>query len=607
MGLPDARFKDGTNLINWVKIIKSEKELECMRKAARILEVNLSDRKTEIRTIPGETYRLYPGGSALGVYLLLQEMKPGIDPLGPENMLVFSVSALTALPISGISRLTITAKSPLTGTIGDSQSGENLVRFACIINMCNRANGRNGMGAAMGSKNLKAVVVKKAKASDAHDKDRFRLLATSVKKRLEDNQTVSGLGKYGIDGDLEGFHNEGFLPTRNWISGYFPQGAAKTTGTTMYETILKDRDTCFGCAVRCKRVVEVPGMVDPRYGGPEYETCATFGSYCGITELPAVALANQLCIMYGLDTISCGATIAFAMECHEKGLLGNDDTFGLELKFGNDKVMIAVVEMIAKREGIGELLAEGSLRAAQKIGRGAEALSMSVKGQELPAHMPQFKPSVGLVYAVNPFGADHQSSEHDVFLVLPPDSRERQRLGQLGIWKGYDNPFVLDNEKVRFALESQKYFSVLDTLCLCQFVWGPAWELFGLDDLAELCRSGIGWDTPLHELLLIGERRINMMRYFNSCEGFGKKDDKLPGRLFEPFKDGPSEGVCLNREAFEAALGTYYEMTGWDKETGNPTDACLKRLSLDWLFGEYEVYRLKEKDMVKIVRILGGG
>lgn len=622
---------------------------------ARILEVNLYEGKTETRIIPGEIYRQYPGGSALGVYLLLQDMKPGIEALSPENMLVFSVSALTALPISGISRLTVTAKSPLTGTIGDSQSGgffpanfkangwdavvfrgrsekpvylyidgenieirdaeklwgkvtgeaeriimeelgskdieiaqigpagENLIRYACIISMCNRANGRNGMGAVMGSKNLKAVVVKKAKAFRAHDPEKFRDLATSVKKRLEENQTVSGLGKYGTDGDLEGFHNEGFLPTRNWTSGYFPEGAAKTTGTAMYETILKERDTCFGCAVRCKRVVEVPGIVDPLYGGPEYETCATFGSYCGVTELPAIALANQLCNMYGLDTISCGATIAFAMECGEKGLLEALDSSGLEIKFGNDGVLPVLIEMIAKREGIGDLLAEGSLRAAQKLGCGVEAMSISVKGQELPAHMPQFKPSVGLIYAVNPFGADHQSSEHDVFLVLPPDSRERQRLGQLGIWKGYDNPFELDNEKVRFALESQKYFSIMDTLCLCQFVWGPSWELFGPDDLIELCRSGIGWDTSLHELMLIGERRINMMRYFNSREGFGRKDDKLPGRLFEPFKDGPSEGVCLSREAFEAALGTYYEMAGWDKETGNPTDAGLKRLSLEWL------------------------
>jgi aldehyde:ferredoxin oxidoreductase len=197
--------------------------------------------------------------------------------------------------------------------------------------------------------------------------------------------------------------------------------------------------------------------------------------------------------------------------------------------------------------------------------------------------MPQYKPSVGLVYAVNPFGADHQSSEHDVFLVLPPDSRERQRLNQIGIWQGYDNPFALDDEKVRFALESQKYFSILDTLCLCQFVWGPSWELFGPEDMVDLCKYGIGWDTSLHELMLIGERRINMMRFFNEREGFGKKDDKLPDRLFEPFIDGPSKGVCLDKDVFENAVETYYELAGWDKNTGNPTEAGLRRLSLGWL------------------------
>ncbi|KUO68844.1 MAG: aldehyde:ferredoxin oxidoreductase [Clostridia bacterium BRH_c25] len=622
---------------------------------ARILEIDLSNRKIATRIIPGETYRLYPGGSALGVYLMLQDMKPGIDPLSPENMLVFSVSALTGLPISGISRLTVTAKSPLTGTIGDSQSGgffpshfkangwdsvvfrgkaerpvylyidgdkveirdaqnlwgkvtgeaesiireelgdknieiaqigpagENLVKFACIINMCNRANGRNGMGAVMGSKNLKAVVVKKAKAVKAYEQDKFHELAVSVKQRLEENSTVAGLGQYGTDGDLEGFHNEGFLPTKNWTTGYFPEGADKTTGTTMYETILKERDTCFACAVRCKRVVEVTGVVDPLYGGPEYETCATFGSYCGVTELETIALANQLCNMYGLDTISCGATIAFAMECYEKGLINDSDTFGLKLGFGNSNAVPILVEKIAKREDFGDLLAEGSFRAAQKIGKEAECLSISVKGQELPAHMPQYKPSVGLVYAVNPFGADHQSSEHDVFLVLPPDSRERQRLAQIGIWKGYDNPFELDDEKVRFALESQKYFSILDTLCLCQFVWGPSWELYGPDDLVDLCRYGIGWDTSLHELMLVGERRINMMRFFNAREGFDKRDDKLPDRLFEPFVEGPSKGVCLDKDMFESAKEAYYELAGWDKDSGNPRSSSLRRLSLGWL------------------------
>ena len=336
----------------------------------------------------------------------------------------------------------------------------------------------------------------------------------------------------------------------------------------------------------CKRVVEVPGIVDPLYGGPEYETCATFGSYCGITSLETVSLANQLCNMYGLDTISCGATIAFAMECFEKGIIDENRTEGHKLNFGNGEALITLLEKIAKREGLGDLLADGSFKAAQKLGEKAIPLSISVKGQELPAHMPQFKPAVGLIYAVNPFGADHQSSEHDVFLMMPPDSRERRRLGQIGAWKGYDNPFELDNEKVRFAFDSQKYFSILDSLCLCQFVWGPSWELYGPDSMVDLCKYGLGWETSLYELMLVGERRINMMRYFNAREGFTKADDILPERIFEPFKDGPSKGICVDKEIFDKAKESYYEIAGWDKETGNPTESTMKKLSLDWLLKE---------------------
>lgn len=622
---------------------------------ARILRVDLTNKEIKVDILPGEIYRLYPGGSALGLYLAMQDIKPGIDPLSQDNILVFSVSALTGLPISGISRMNVTAKSPLTGTIGDSQAGgffpvhlksngydaivfngksdkpvylyingdkvelkdavniwgkvtgdseklirkeldrddveiaqigpggENLVKYACIINMCNRANGRNGMGAVMGSKNLKAVVVTKGKAMKAVDSSTFMELAKSVKTRLLENESVAGLGQYGTDGDLEGFSDEGFLVTRNWTSGHFPEGAVSLTGTTMYETILKERDTCFACAVRCKRVVEIPGMVDPLYGGPEYETVGTFGSYCGVTSLEYVSLANQLCNMYGLDTISCGATIAFAMECYEKGLIDDKTTEGIKLNFGNEKALPILVEKIAKREGFGDLLAEGSYRAAEAIGKDALPLVVAVKKQELPAHMPQFKPAVGLVYAVNPFGADHQSSEHDPFLVLPSDSMERKRLAKIGIHKGYEDNYTMDDEKVRFALETQRYFSTLDTLCLCQFVWGPSWELYGPDEMVELCKSGIGWDTSIFELMQVGERRINMMRYFNSREGFTKEDDKLPQKIFEPLKGGPTDGVVLDKKAHEKAKELYYEIAGWDSETGNPTISTMKKLSLQWL------------------------
>lgn len=624
---------------------------------ARIIDADLSKGTVTKRDIPGEIYRLYPGGSALGLYLILQEMGPGVNPLSPENMLVMAVSPLTGLPISGQSRMTITTKSPLTGAIGDSQAGgffpaelkangwdavlfrgraqkpvylsikgeevelrdaslmwgkvtgeaenairddrgednlhiaqigpagENMVNYASVINMCNRANGRNGTGAVMGSKNLKAVVVGKGEKGKPADQERFKELAAAAKSRIEENNIVKGLAEHGTDCGLIGMHLQGFLITRNWQKGWFPEGAEQITGTTMTETILKKRDTCYACAVRCKRVVEVAGVVDPLYGGPEYETCAALGSYCGIKNLETIAHVNQLCNMYGLDTISCGATISFAMECFEKGLITKDETDGLELTFGNEQVMPELIEKIAFRQGFGDLLAEGSYEAARQIGADALELSITAKGQELPAHMPQQKPTLGLIYAVNPFGADHQSSAHDPVLMTTPKSRIRKHLQQVGVWKQYSSDQLqsMDSEKVRFAFNSQCFYSLADTLCLCQFVWGPCWQLYGPSDLVDMCRYGLGWETSLYELMLAGERRVNMMRFFNAREGFTREDDILPERLFTPLSDGPSEGVSLDKEEFNAAREMYYNYAGWDPETGNPTDSTLEKLSLGWL------------------------
>lgn len=622
---------------------------------AKILDINLTSGEICSKVIPGDVYRLYPGGSSLGLYILLNEMNPKVDPLSPENMLILSVSPLVGFPISGANRMTSTTKSPLTNTVGDSQAGgffpaylkgngwdgivikgkakkpvylyineekveirdaanvwgkitgeaeeiirqeleeekidiaqigpagENLVKYACIINMCNRANGRNGTGAVMGSKNLKAIAVKKISNRQPVDKEGYKALAGSIKRRLENNLVLQAMGEHGTDVDLEAYSDEGFLPTRNWTTGWFPEGARNITGTTMSNTILKKRDTCYACAVRCKRVVEIPGKVNPLYGGPEYESCATLGSYCGITNLEVVAVSNQLCNMYGLDTISTGATIAFAMECFEKGILDKTQTDGLDLSFGNDEIMPILIEKIAKRDGFGDILADGSYRAANKIGGDAYKYSISVKGQEIPAHMPEMKPSVGLIYAVNPFGADHQSSEHDPVLVMSASSKERTNLSNLGIWKGYDDIKKLDDEKVRFAYNTQCFYSLMDILCLCQFVWGPSWQLYGPKDVVELAKVAIGWDTSVHELMLIGERRINMMRYFNTQAGFIKKDDYLPERLFEPFEEGPSKGVAMDKDKFDKALTTYYSIAGWDLETGNPTEGTLKKLSIGWL------------------------
>lgn len=696
---------------------------------ARILDIDLTMKEIKTRRLPGEVYRQYPGGSTLGLYLILQEMKPVIEPLSPENMLILSVSPLTGLPISGQSRICVTTKSPLTGTIGDSQAGgflaahlkangydsviirgsaekpvyidvdgedvqikdasaywgrmtgevekalkeelqdpdieiaqigpagEKLVRFSSIIHHCSRANGRNGVGAVMGSKNLKALAVHKKSMQKPVDEDAFSRLTKDVMQRIRSNPTIEALGKYGTDVDLLAFSETGFLPTGNYASGYFPDGASKITGTAMAETILKKRESCHRCAIACKRVVEVHGVVDPLYGGPEYETCAAFGSYCRIDDIEVIAQANQLCNMYGLDTISCGAVAAFAMECFEKGIIKPEETDGLNLSFGDGDALLKLIHRIALREGIGNLLAEGCSRAAAVLRNGAEKLSVAVKGQELPAHMPQFKPAVGLIYAVNAFGADHQSSEHDVFLLMPADSPERRRLSQIGAYRGYDSPHVLDEDKVRFAYDTQCFYSMLDTLCLCQFAWGPAWQLYGPTDIVDMARYGIGWETSLFELMRIGERRINMMRFFNAREGFTKEDDVLPERIFDPLPDGPSKGQYLDRDAFLKAKALYYQIAGWDESTGNPMEGTLKKLSLGWLlssedetaaklsqtrlgeitvkkdtviiellgsmgingnaavwvngeqvlFQEYGGYRLKSGDKVKIIQPLSGG
>ena len=625
-----------------------------MALTATVHHVDLSRGTVEVTTLPEDVYRKYPGGSALAAYLVMQTIKPGADPLGPDNVLVMAVSPLTGLPISGQSRMTACARSPLTGAIGDSQcggffpaemrtagtdaivftgqspepvylwlhdgeaelrsarhlwgkvtaevdhllkeelgdpkieiaqvgpAGENLVRFAAIMNMANRANGRTGMGAVMGSKRLKAVVVRGSKPPKPAVPDKFRELTKRLKEMQEINPGITWFGEYGTAGVLGIQNKMGGQPTRNYSEGAFEE-AGQIDGTTMVKTILKERDTCYACVVKCKRVVEVrdPDLeVDPVYGGPEYETLTFFGTMCGVGDLKLLARAAADANKYGMDTISCGATIAWAIEAKSRGLL---DDQGLGLAWGDGRAVIRAIEAIALRRGVGSLLAEGSLRAAQTLGAAAVDLTVTVKGQELPAHMPQHKRSLGLIYAVNAFGADHQSSEHDSMLKAKPESLQKKRLGQLGDFPALDLRDLSD-DKVRFAWRTQCFYSALDTLGLCQFVWGPSWQLYGPAETVELVRAGTGWDATLDELLTIGERKINLMRAFNAREGIGKSADTLPRKLFEPLGGkGPTAGVALTPEEFERARATYYELAGCDPATGYPTRAKLGELGLEWV------------------------
>ena len=347
-------------------------------------------------------------------------------------------------------------------------------------------------------------------------------------------------GEYGTAGVLAIQDKVGGLPTRNYSEGTFEQ-AKDIDGTTLAKTILKERDTCYACVVKCKRTVEVhePGLdIDPVYGGPEYETLSLFGSMCGVGDLKLLSKASADANMYGMDTISAGGTIAWAMEAKEKGLL---DDKGLGLAYGDGQSLLRAIEAIALRRGVGDLLAEGSLRAAKTLGQAAVDLTVTVKGQELPAHMPQVKRSLGLVYAVNPFGADHQSSEHDSALRNKPGSLQHGRLEQLDIATSLPATDLSD-AKVRFAFRSQCFYSALDTLGLCQFVWGPVVAaLRPRRRRSSWCAPAPGGRRRWRSCWRSASGRSTSMRAFNAREGMGKDADVLPKKLFQPLEGkGPT-------------------------------------------------------------------
>jgi aldehyde:ferredoxin oxidoreductase len=452
--------------------------------------------------------------------------------------------------------------------------------------MVNRSNGRTGMGAVMGSKNLKAVVVRGTQTVKAADPQRFTKLFRDGTKRIPETPAVQFMTVHGTTGDVAGVQAIGMLPTRNMNEGQF-EGFETITGELMTETILKHRDTCFSCTVRCKPVVETEYMgraVYPRFGGPEYETMATFGSYCANNNMHAVALCNQLCNLYGMDTISCGATLAFAMECFENGLLTLEDTGGIDLHWGNAESLVKLTEMIGKREGFGEILGEGSERLAKAIGKNADDFLITSRSQEAPAHMPQFKRSLGLHYAVNSYGADHQSSEHDPFIEKGnADDMAIRNMASIGLTE-LQEPGSFNDYKVKMTAVTQRVYSACDSFALCLFVWGVGWQLYSPLETVEMLNAATGWDMTLDEYLTVGERRINMMRAFNEREGFTREDDQMKKKFFEPLKgSGPTAGVYMTREQLEHAKDVYYQLNGWDQTTGNPTPEKLAALGLEWI------------------------
>jgi aldehyde:ferredoxin oxidoreductase len=447
--------------------------------------------------------------------------------------------------------------------------GENLVRFACIINDLKSAAGRGGLGAVMGSKNLKAIAVRGHNSPQVVDPERLK----SFTKWLLDNKNLwAALHDVGTLSVMENYIAVGNTPVRNFLDGEFPE-ITNITAQTIRDTIRIGMESCYGCMVRCKKVVKVdePYSVDPAYGGPEYETLAGIGSNCGISDLKAIARGNQLCAAYSLDTIATGNVIAFAMQCFESGLLTTKDTGGMELRFGNVEAMLKTIELIARHQGIGALLAEGTGPAAKKIGRGAAEFAMNVKGVEIPMHDPRAKAAMGLGYVVNPHGADHNVNIHDQVYSQP--GRAFDRIKALGILEPLPT-HDLGPRKVAVLRYEQLFRIAQDSLVMCQFV--P----FDISQAAEILSAVTGWKTSIVELMRVSERILTMARLFNIREGLSAADDKLPNRFFQPKRNGILSTKFYDPEQLDKAKSYYYTLMGWDRDTGIPMPEKLEELEI---------------------------
>ena len=404
--------------------------------------------------------------------------------------------------------------------------------------------------------------------------------------QVKDHPQSWELQHKGTPGLSAGLNASGILPTRNFHGGAFDQ-VDNLRWEAYEQELLTARRSCYACAVRCKREVRLEkGVAGARYdvsddyGGPEYETIAGFGSNCDIGDLQAVAKANELCGRYTLDTISCSVVVAFAMECFEHGLIRPQDTGGLELRFGDPLAMLKTVEMIARREHIGDLLAEGTKRAAEAIGGDAPYFAMHVKGQELPMHDPRGKVGVGLAYAISETGAEHMASYHDPMLANP-ESLSFKATVPLGITQALPAREVSRAKAENYAI-LENWSSFQKAVGLCYF--GPAPRSFiQVEDVLNIVRAATGWDVSVPDLLRIGERATNMARAFNIREGFSRQDDVLPERLFQPLDSGALTGVALPREPFEQMLTDLYEIKGWDPVTTAPSRERLRDLGIEWV------------------------
>jgi aldehyde:ferredoxin oxidoreductase len=453
-----------------------------------------------------------------------------------------------------------------TAAIGPA--GEKLVRYASVCNDISHFAGRTGMGAVMGSKKLKAVAVRGNVLPEMENKEKILELSRWMGQNFK---SKTNFWQYGTGATMDYYENAGNLPIRNFAGSRFPQVESINSQSMYKKGYVEKMDSCFGCPVRCKKRVKIdqPWKVDPIYGGPEYETLAVLGSNCGVDQIEAIMKGNELCSRYGLDTISTGVVISFAMECFEKGVLTLKDTDGLELTFGNASAMVEMVERIALRKGLGDLLAEGTKRAAEVIGKGSAEWAMQVKGEEIPMHDPRYKQGMGLHYSVHATGADHCTGIHDD--LVNKKLAEWDRIGLAESVPVYE----MSGRKARMLYQVGLWRHLANYLGLCLFLpWSN-------EQVTAAVEAITGWPMSSWKLMKTVERGMTLARIFNLREGFSNRDDMLPRRFFSSPAASSLKGVGVDLEKFSSAQKVYYQMLGWD-ESGVPTSGRLVELNIEW-------------------------
>jgi aldehyde:ferredoxin oxidoreductase len=588
----------------------------------RILRIDLSKKKISSQPLTNEQAELFLGGRGLGAEILFRELPRGIDPLSPENKLIFATGPLTGTGAPTSGRYSVTTRSPLTGTIFDSNSGghfgvqlkrsgwdavvldgradrpsyiwihddateirnadhvwgldthatedtvksethkdakvacigpagERQVLISSIINDKHRAAGRGGVGAVMGSKNLKAIAVLGNREPTIANKEEFAVAARMSLEAISKNPvTKDSLPNYGTAVLVNIMNEIGALPTFNFQRGYY-EDADAISGETIRERLLEKRVACDACTIACGRATKIPGS-DRQGEGPEYETVWAFGAACGVRDLEGIAEANYLCNEYGLDTISTGSTIACAMELSASGHLSGGP------RFGDAEAMVNCVRLIGERSGIGNELAEGSLRLARRHGH--PECSMSVKGLEMPGYDPRGIQGMGLAFATSNRGACHLRG----YMI------SAEVLG---------NPCLVDrfktDGKASLTILLQDISAATDSMVLCrfsQFAMNPG-------HYAHLLQTATGVPFTAMDLINIGERIYNLERIFNARDGFNRKDDSLPMRLLEtPLPEGHSKNTTV---ALDLMLDEYYRLRGWTAD-GVPTTSTLSEVKLGY-------------------------